>query len=54
MGLSAGDSRDQVVVDYIVGRVRDDMASACRERISDARLRAVVTFVHDWLFHADP
>ncbi|WP_439627726.1 hypothetical protein [Gemmata sp.] len=34
-----GESRDQVVVDHIIGHARDDMASVYRERISDERLR---------------
>jgi len=46
----AGDSRDQVAVDYIMGHSRDDMASLYRERISDARLQAVVDHVRGWLF----
>ena len=45
-----GDARDQVAVDHIMGHARDDMASVYRERISDARLRAVVEHVHAWLF----
>jgi integrase len=46
----AGDSRDQVAVDAIMGHARDDMASVYRERIDDARLVAVVNHVHGWLF----
>jgi len=46
----AGESRDQVAVDYIMGHSREDMASAYRERISDERLRAVVEHVRTWLF----
>jgi site-specific recombinase XerD len=46
----AGDSRDQVAVDHIMGHVRNDMASIYRERIEDARLRAVADHVHAWLF----
>ena len=46
----AGDSRDQVAVDAIMGRARDDMASVYRERIEDARLVAVVEHVRKWLF----
>jgi integrase len=46
----AGDSRDQVAVDAIMGHVRDDMASVYRERIDDARLVAVVEHVRKWLF----
>jgi hypothetical protein len=45
-----GDSRDQVAVDFIMGHVREDMASIYRERVSDDRLRAVVDHVHGWLF----
>ena len=48
----AGESKDQVAVDAIMGHVRDDMASVYRERISDARLLAVTTFVHDLVFNA--
>jgi len=46
----AGDSRDQVAVDFIMGHARDDMASVYRERIDDDRLLTVVQHVHDWLF----
>ena len=46
----AGESRDQIAVDHIMGHVRDDMASVYRERISDERLRAVVDHVHGWLW----
>ena len=51
----AGDSRDQVAVDFIMGHAPDsaDMAAVYRERINDERLVAVTQFVHDWLF-ADP
>jgi integrase len=45
-----GDSRDQVVVDFIMGHSRNDMASAYRERIDDARLLAVTEHVRKWLF----
>ena len=45
-----GDSRDQVAVDAIMGHARDDMASAYRERIDDARLVAVTEHVRKWLF----
>jgi integrase len=44
------DSWDQVAVDHIMGRARDDRASISRERISDERLRAVTDHVHKWLF----
>jgi integrase len=46
----AGDSRDQVAVDAIMGHSRGDMASVYRERISDERLKAVTDHVHKWLF----
>ena len=46
----AGDSKDQVAVDAIMGHSRDDMASVYRERISDERLVAVVNHVRQWLF----
>jgi integrase len=45
-----GEAKDQVAVDAIMGHARDDMASVYRERISDDRLRAVVSHVHTWLF----
>ena len=48
----AGDSRDQVAVDAIMGHARDDMASVYRERIDDARLLDVVKHVHKWLWPA--
>ncbi len=49
----AGDSRDQVAVDYIMGHSRDDMASLYREKINDVRLQAVVDHVHKWLFEKE-
>ncbi len=48
----AGDARDQIVVDSVMGHVRDDMASVYRERISDERLIEVTNYVRDWLFSA--
>ena len=45
-----GDARDQIALDYIMGHARDDMASAYRERIDDARLVAVEEHVRKWLF----
>jgi integrase len=45
-----GEAKDQVSVDHIMGHARDDMASAYRERISDARLRAVSDYVRGWFF----
>jgi integrase len=46
----AGDSRDQVAVDHIMGHARDDMASLYRERIEDDRLEAVAAHVRKWLW----
>ncbi|MFN0198466.1 MAG: tyrosine-type recombinase/integrase [Planctomycetaceae bacterium] len=46
----AGESRDQVAVDHIMGHARDDMASLYRESIGDDRLTDVVKTVHRWLF----
>jgi len=45
-----GEAKDQVAVDHIMGHARDDMASVYRERISDARLKAVTDHVRQWLF----
>lgn len=50
----AGESRDQVAVDSIMGHVDSSMAANYRHRISDDRLRDVVAVVHDWLFSAVP
>jgi integrase len=46
----AGESRDQVAVNAIMGHVDNSMAATYRERISDERLRAVVDTVHAWLW----
>ena len=46
----AGDSRDQVAVNAIMGHADASMAATYRERIEDDRLRAVVEHVHGWLF----
>jgi integrase len=43
-------SKDQPAIDHIMGHARDDMASLYRERIDDARLRAVADYVRAWLF----
>lgn len=45
----AGESRDQVAVDAIMGRSKDDMASIYRQGISDERLLAVTDVVRNWL-----
>jgi integrase len=47
---TAGETKDQVSVDAIMGHADESMAAAYRERISDARLQAVTDFVHAWLF----
>ncbi len=46
----AGESKDQVAVDFLMGHASDDMSSVYRERISNERLAAVVEHVHTWLF----
>jgi integrase len=46
----ADGAKDQPAADYVMGHVRDDMASLYREQISDERLRAVVEYVRAWLF----
>jgi hypothetical protein len=46
----AGEARDQVAVDHIMGHARDDIASVYRERISDEQLKAVTDHVRCWLF----
>ncbi|HEX4000222.1 MAG TPA: tyrosine-type recombinase/integrase [Pirellulales bacterium] len=46
----AGGSRDQVAVNSIMGHADSSMAGEYRERIGDARLEAVVSHVHNWLY----
>jgi len=48
----AGECRDQVAIDSIMGHVDSSMAGQYRERISDDRLKAVVETVRAWLFGA--
>lgn len=46
----AGESRDQVAVNAIMGHADASMSSHYRERITDERLKAVTDYVHGWLF----
>ena len=46
----AGESKDQVAVNALMGHVDSSMAGVYRERISDERLQAVVNVVHNWLW----
>ena len=46
----AGESLDQVGVNSIMGHADGTMAGVYRERVTDARLRAVTDHVRQWLF----
>ena len=48
-----GDSRDQVVVNSIMGHADESMAGVYRERIDDGRLLAVTEHVRKWLFDSE-
>jgi len=48
----AGNARDQVAVDYIMGHKTPGMGTRYRHAIDDERLLAVVNHVHNWLFPA--
>ena len=50
----AGESRDQVAVNHIMGHADNTMAGVYRERISDQRLKNVVDVVHNWLYQTVP
>jgi integrase len=45
----AGESKDQVAVDHVMGHADPSMANEYRERIGDERLQAVVNHVRNWL-----
>ena len=49
----AGESRDQVAVNAVMGHVDSTMAGLYREHISDDRLRAVAEAVRVWLFGSE-
>ncbi len=49
----AGESRDQVAVDAIMGHITPGQGTTYREKVSDARLKAVVKCVRRWLFRLD-
>ena len=46
----ADNSRDQPAIDHVMGHADERMAAHYRERIDDARLKAVTAVVHTWLF----
>jgi integrase len=46
----AGESKDQIAVDHVMGHADETMAAVYREKISDDRLRAVAGHVRAWLF----
>jgi integrase len=48
----ADEARDQPACDFIMGHADPSMAAHYRERIGDARLKAVTDHVHAWLFGA--
>lgn len=52
----AGDTLDQVAVDFIMGHIPEaaDMSARYRQRITDTRLLAVTGHVHRWLFRQSP
>ena len=49
----AGESKDQIAVNGIMGHTDTSMAGVYRESISEARLKAVVNVVRAWVFGAN-
>ena len=49
----AGESRDQVAVNSIMGHVDPSVAAHYREHISDERLKAVAEHIRQWLFRTN-
>jgi integrase len=47
-------ARDPVAIDLIMGHADSSMGSHYRERVDDARLRAVADHVRTWLFAVSP
>jgi integrase len=45
----AGEAKDPVAVDHIMGHVAADMGARYREKIGDERLKAVSNYVRTWL-----
>ncbi len=50
----AGDSRDQVATNYIMGHGKKNMEAVYREKVFPDRLKAVVEHVRKWLFGGSP
>jgi integrase len=50
----ADEAKDQPAADFIMGHEVAHMSSVYRETISDARLKAVTDYVHNWLFAVEP
>ncbi len=46
----AGGCKDQIAVDAVMGHLTPGMGTAYRERIEDARLEAVASYVRTWLY----
>lgn len=52
--IIAGESRDQVALDFVMGHLDQSMAATYRQNvISDERLATVTDVVHAWLFGQD-